>query len=112
MEGCLKQLQARLAFLFDALVRQLGARRAGLQKVADAPADMPSLQAATQQLCALCAALDRAPPLEFPHARLSVREWLREHLSLLTTHYSLLIIAAILTKVREWLREHLSLPTT
>ena len=29
MEGCLKQLQARLAFLFDALVRQLGARRAG-----------------------------------------------------------------------------------
>ena len=33
-------------------------------------------QAATQQLCALCAALDRAPPLEFPHARLSVREWL------------------------------------
>ena len=82
MEGCLKQLQARLAFLFDALVRQLGARRAGLQKVADAPADMPSLQAATQQLCALCAALDRAPPLEFPHARLSVREWLREHLEL------------------------------
>ena len=46
MESCLKQLQARLAFLFDALARQLGARRAGLQRLADAPADMPSLQAA------------------------------------------------------------------
>ena len=46
MESCLKQLHARLAFLFDALARQLGARRAGLQRLADAPADMPSLQAA------------------------------------------------------------------
>ena len=46
VESCLKQLQARLAFLFDALARQLGARRAGLQRPADAPADIPSLQAA------------------------------------------------------------------
>ena len=75
--------QARLALLFDALSRHLGARRAGLQRVADAPADMPSLQAASQHMCALCAALDRAPPLELSHARLlSVREWLREHLEL------------------------------
>ena len=74
--------QVRLVFLLDALVRHLGARRAGLQKVADAPSDFPSLQAATQMLCALCAALDRAPPLEFAHTRLSLREWLREHLEL------------------------------
>ena len=82
MENCLKQMQGRLSYLLDALVRHLAARRAGQQRLADAPQDFPSLQAATQQLCALCAALDRAPPLEFPRARLSIREWLREHLEL------------------------------
>ena len=82
MENCLKQMQGRLAYLLDALVRHLAARRAGQQRLADAPQDFPSLQEATQQLCALCAALDRAPPLEFPRARLSIREWLREHLEL------------------------------
>ena len=62
--------------------------------MADASGDLPTLQLATQQLCALCAALDRAPPLEFPRARLSIREWLREHLELVRLSASRLSLQA------------------
>ena len=74
----LDSIEARLAFLLDAIVRHLNARRLGVAP--PPPPETPPLQQASTQLCALCAALDRAPPLDFARSRLLVREWLREHL--------------------------------
>ena len=76
----LDRLEARLAFLLDAIVRHLNARRLGVAP--PPPPETPPLQQASTQLCALCAALDRAPPLDFARSRLLVREWLREHLEI------------------------------
>ena len=75
LESCLGQLEARLGYLLDLVTAHLSANRQYAR-----PPDGPDMATATQQLTTLAAALDRAPLLELARARLSLREWLREHL--------------------------------
>ena len=74
LETCLQQLDKRLCYLIDICASHFHAQRTSGR----AP-DSVDMGSASHQLCTLCAALDAAPPLTVARARLSMREWLREH---------------------------------